>query len=479
MSTSANSPRRVAIIGGGITGLAAAQRAHELDPTVQVTIYERSDRLGGVLFSERELGYLLEHSADNFITNIPWGLDLCRRIGFEPELIGTRPTGRRALVLFRGRTVPVPEAFVLLQPKKLWPVVTTPLLSWRGKLRLLAEWFVPARADRGDESLASFVTRRLGREAFERLVQPLVGGIYTADASQLSLAATMPQFLEMEHKHGGLLRAAWRQRRETSAAESQSHGARYSLFTAPRNGMSSLVDALAATLPPGSVRLQTTVERVTREPDGRWRVQLGAAEYEVFDAVVVASPAPSAARLTADIDAQLSQALSMIAYAGAAIALVGCRRDQLTHPLDGFGFVVPEIERRRILSVSFSSQKYEGRATDDRVLLRVFVGGATHPELLKLDDHELRALVLAELRALMGLSGEPELFKLRRWEGVMPQYHLGHLERVADIERRVAQFPGLALAGNAFRGVGIPQCIRSGQQAAEKIIRELPTHRKE
>lgn len=470
MSHSSDTPRRIAIIGGGITGLAAAFRVRELDPSANVTLFESAERVGGVLYTEPNPNYLLEHSADNFITNLPWGLDLCRRSGFESELIGTRPMGRRALVVFQGRTIPVPEAFVLLQPKKVWPVITTPLLSWRGKLRMLWEWFVPARRDGGDESLASFVTRRLGSEAFERLVQPLVGGIYTADATQLSLAATMPQFLEMERKHGGLLRAAWADRKKASQAENESHGARYSLFNAPRQGMSSLVEHLAAQLPPGSIRLQTRVERLSRAADGTWSVGLAAGHDENFNAAIVALPAPAAARLLASVDGELSQSLQKIPYAGAVVALVGCRRAQLTHPLDGFGFVVPDAEGRKVISVSFSSQKYDGRASDDRVLLRVFLGGATRPEVLKWPDDEVCQVVLRELSELMGLSGEPELFKIRRWDGVMPQYHLGHLDLVASIEQRTAQIPGLALAGNAYRGVGIPQCVRSAEQAAERIV---------
>ncbi len=470
MSQSQTPTRHVAVIGGGITGLAAAYRLRELDPQAAVTVFEASERLGGVLLTEREPHYLLEHSADNFITNLPWGLDLCRRSGFEPELIGTRPVDRRALVLWQGQTVPVPEAFVLLQPKKIWPVVTTPLLSWRGKLRMLWEWFVPARRDGQDESLASFVTRRLGREAFDRLVQPLVGGIYTADANKLSLAATMPQFLEMERKHGGLLRAAWAERRQTTTAEQESHGARYSLFMAPRQGMSSLVEHLAAQLPAGSVRLNTPVSQLKRDSDGTWQVTTGNGDQSQFSDVIMALPAPAASRLLGEVDATLAQQLKEIPYAGAVVALVGVRRSQLTHPLDGFGFVVPDIEHRQIISVSFSSQKYDGRASDDRVLLRVFMGGATRPEALQWPDDEVRRIVTRELTELLGLSGEFEVFKIRRWDGVMPQYHLGHLELVAQIESRVKTIPGLALAGNAYRGVGIPQCVRSAEQAAARIV---------
>ena len=476
MTASSAAVRRVAVIGGGISGLAAAHRLRELDPAVEVTLFERSERLGGVLRTTRAQGYLIEHGADSFITNLPWGVDLCRRLGIDGQLLGTNPLGRRALVLHRGRTYPVPEAFVLMQPKKVWPIITTPLLSWRAKLRLLGEWFVPAKQTSEDESLQSFVTRRLGREAFERLVQPLVAGIYTADAAKLSLAATMPQFLEMERKQGGLLRAtfrqAWRGSSQTKKTEDNAaHGARYGLFVTPREGLASLIDALAARLPAGCVQLNTSVESVAPTSDRRWQVAIAGLPAETFDAVVIALPAPVAARLTSGFDAELAQSLGSIEYAGAIVALVGCRRDQLTHPLYGFGFVIPEVERRQILSVSFSSQKFADRAPAEHVLLRVFLGGGMHPEILELADDEVRQIVERELRELLGWSGQHDLFQIQRWTGVMPQYHLGHLDRVAQIEQRTSAWPGLALAGNAYRGVGIPQCIRSGEQAAERILK--------
>jgi oxygen-dependent protoporphyrinogen oxidase len=476
--------RRIAVVGGGIAGLAAAHRLGEIAPQAEVTLFEASGRLGGVLRTEAVDGYLLEHSADSFITSNPAAVELCRRIGFD-ELIPTNdrlpgesqphPRLRSAFVVRRGRLVRVPEGFMLLQPRRLWPLMTSPLLSPLGKLRLLAECLVPRRRDAGDERLAAFARRRLGRETYERLVQPLVGGIYTADAEKLSLAATLPRFIELERKHGSLVRAALRERQSTNGASA----ARYGLFVAPRQGMGSLVAALAARLPAGCVRLSAGVESLTRSSDGRWQVIASSTSTsaapanaitpdDVYDAVILALPAQRIAAVLTEVDGSLAAALAEIEYADSALALVGVRRDAVRHPLDGFGFVAPEIENRQILACSFSSVKFPGRAPVGSLLLRVFVGGARRPEQVDLPDDELRRIVLAELGELIGLSGEPELFRVVRWRGAMAQYHLGHLQKVERIEARIAELPGLELAGNALRGVGVPDCVRGGEQAAEK-----------
>ena len=460
---------RVAVVGGGFAGLAAAHRLRELDPTTEVTLFEAGDTLGGVVRTERSDGYLLEHSADSFITNVPWALDLCRRVGLADELLPTNEAHRRALVVRKGKLYPVPEGFTLLAGSRVWPILTTPVLSLKGKLRLLGEWFVPARRysadESNDESLASFARRRLGREAFERLVQPLVAGIYTADAEKLSIEAALPQFPEIERTHRSLIRGLRR-----GAAAGQASGARYSLFVAPRDGLASLVEAIARRLPAGCVALNAPVERLAARPGGGWMVSLGRDELREFDTVIVAVPAPTAARLLEGIAAELAAELRQIPYAGSAIALAGYRCEQITHPLDGFGFVVPEIEGREILAASFTSVKFAGRAPRGRVLVRVFFGGARRPDQVELGDEELRRIAGRELGELLGARGEPELFRVCRWRASMPQYHIGHLALVERIESRVAQLPGLELAGNAYRGVGIPHCIQSGEQAAERVV---------
>lgn len=464
-------PPNIAVLGGGISGLAAAQRVVELRPEARLTLFEASDRLGGVLQTERRDGFLVERAADMFITRDPWALDLCRRIGFDDQLIGTQPGKRQSFVVHKGRLVPIPEGFSLMSPARIWPVLATPLFTPAGKLRLAWEYFTPARKGDDDESLASFAQRRFGREAYQRLVQPLIGGIYTADPEKLSMAATMSQFVEMEREHGSLIRGM-RKRSAKRKEERAESGARYGLFVAPRDGMSSFVKAIAARLPEGSLRFSSPVQRLSRIDDG-WEVTISGGAPQHFDAVIVATRAPLAAQLLRETDNTLAEELQQIPFAGAAIVVGAYRRDQIEHLLDGFGFVVPMVEQRRILACSFTSNKFAGRAPEGHVLLRTFVGGACQAELMEQDDDAIRRLAAEELHDLIGLSGEPLFSEVVRWDGAMPQYHVGHLELVARIEARAAELPHLELAGNAYHGVGIPFCIHSGETAAERVIDAL------
>ena len=466
-------PFKLAVVGGGISGLAAAWSLADKGNQVQVQLFEAGERLGGVLRTEKVDDFQVELGADRFITNKPWGMEFCKKIGFEEELIPTNDRFRKTFVVHAGRLCEVPEGFVLMAPHQVWPVVKTPILSVAGKIRLAWEWCVPRKRDGEDESLAHFVKRRLGREVFERLVQPLVAGIYTADAEQLSLLATLPRFVEMERQHGSWIRAALKERKSKPNGETaRVSGARYSLFVTPRRGLSSLVQAIADRLPPDTVKTERQVLRIAKQAEGGWQIVWKSGDGEVsecFDGVVVATPAPLAGRMLQGSEEELAKALKSIPYAGAGIVSLGYREEQFGKPLAGFGFVVPEVEQRKILACSFSSIKFAGRAPQGKHLLRVFVGGAKHPELVDLPDEELKRLVHAELRDLLQVNGEPEMCRISRYRGAMPQYHVGHLERVAAIEATAARCLGLELAGNAYHGVGIPDCIHSGQQAADRL----------
>jgi len=470
----------VAVIGGGITGLAAAHRLGELEPRAQVLILESEARAGGVLGTVRKAGFLIEESADSFLTALPHGLGLCRRLGLEGEIIPTDPDRRRAFVVSRGRLEPIPDGLMIMAPTRLWPMMTTPILGPWDKVRMGLELLVP-RAGEADESLASFARRRFGRGAYERLIQPLVGGMYTGDPELLSVRATMPRFQEMERSHGSLIRASLRARAASGKSGQAGSGARYGLFVGLREGMSSLTNALVRTLPEGTVRCGVKVERLGPGRDGRWRIGCAnagcanASHLPMFeaDAVIVATPAGVAGRLLAAVDGALAASLERISSTSCAIVSLGYRQDQIAHALDGFGFVVPRIENRNILSGSFSSVKFPGRCPEGTVLLRAFLGGAFRPDVLDQGDEALSELAVQELSTLLGIKGEPIVRHVSRWPRVMPQYELGHLELVQSIESVIAKHPGLALAGNAYHGVGVPQCIHSGEQAAERIAREL------
>jgi oxygen-dependent protoporphyrinogen oxidase len=465
---------RIAIIGGGISGLAAAHRITELLPRVELAVFEAAGRLGGVLETVQRDGFLVERSADSFITKFPWAVDLCGRLGLAEELLPTDESRRRASVVHNGELLRVPDGFVLMTRGSVWPILATRVLSWRGKLRLLAEPLVPRRriaasdtSEAADESVASFATRRLGREAFERLVQPLLAGIYTADAERLSMAATLPELVVHEQRHGSLARSPVR---ATTTAES---GARYGLFVAPRDGVESMVHALAERLPVGSVRLNTPISAIQPRQKNTWLVTLGDGRTEPFDAVIVALSAPAAAKLIAGFDQALAAELAAIEYAGCAIVCLGYRRDQLGRLLDGFGFVVPRIENRPIIAASYASEKFPGRAPDGQVTVRVFIGGALAPEMVELPTNELSRIAHGELSTLLRIAGQPQWSDVARWPQSMPQYHVGHVARVARIEAGTASHPGLVLAGNAYHGVGIPQCIRSGESAANRVVAQL------
>lgn len=470
-----NTTWRVAVVGGGLAGLAAAHRLQELcahdKRALDLVLIEAGTRLGGVIGTRSIAGYRVELGADSFITNKPWGVELCRRLGIEDRLIPTDARYRRSLVLRKGKPVPVPDGFQLLAPVDVGAMLRSPLFSWPGKLRMALEYVLPRGSSQSDESLAAFVRRRFGSEALERLIQPLVGGIYTSDPEKLSLRATMPRFLEMEREHGSLIRALRRQRGKNND-DSTASGARYGLFTTLAGGVSELIEALAAEVErEASVQFETEVQGLTPEADGRgFIVELPFGAKDSFDAVVLAVPAFRAAPTIAGFAPRAAEALGRIEYASTAIVVSGHKLADIRHPLDAFGLVVPAIEKRKILAVSFTSRKFPGRAPEGCVQLRTFVGGAMQPELMQHSDDELKVLVQQELEGILGVTGKPDFSIVSRWMRSMPQYHVGHLDLVATIDRELAGFPKLALAGSAYHGVGIPDCIHSGELAAERVF---------
>jgi oxygen-dependent protoporphyrinogen oxidase len=455
---------RIVIIGGGISGLAAAHRILELNQAAHVTILEASNRLGGTIHTEYRGGFLLERGPDSFISEKPQAIALAKRLGLESQLIQTNEEYRRSFIVRDGRLRAVPEGFQLMAPSRMWPFITSDIFSLPGKMRMAADLFLPRKSTNGttDESLASFVRRRLGEEALARMAQPMVGGIYTADPETLSLRATLPRFLDMEQKHRSLILAMLRQGR---AAKTGTSGARYSLFLSFDRGMQVLVDAL--TRINADFFLNTRVQRVTY--DQGWRIYTDKEERFEADAVCLAVPAYVAASLLSD--ARLAEKLRAIKYASTATINFGYRRAAIAHPLNGFGFVVPVIEKRSLIACTFSNVKFSGRAPEGHVLLRAFAGGALQPEIFALDETEMATRVEADLRELLGIREDPRFIEVAKWERSMPQYEVGHLERVSDMEKLAGELPGLALAGNAYRGAGIPDCVRSGEKAAEAMLK--------
>ena len=461
------------VIGGGISGLAAALELHHLDPSCQVNLLESAGRLGGVLETLNIDDCLIERSADNFATLIPNARDLSARYGLLPELIQPNPQGRQAFVYCQGHTHPIPAGFSLMQPTRIASIITTPLLSWPGKLRLLKEYWVKAAPpnETDDESLESFAVRRLGREAFDKLVEPIVSGIFTADPKTLSMAATMPQFLAMERQYGGLIRGYLAARKQDAAAVARrASGARYDQFMAPRLGMSWWIDSLARQLPAGSAQLNTQVKSLQRLSHGKWQVTTSSDRVLEADGVVLATPAQVTAQLLQPLIPEAARLVSSIPYASSAVVAMVVDQDQFQGRLDGFGLVVPSCEGRQALAISFTSNKYPGRTPDGQILLRIFLGGALHPEVLESTDQKLQEIANREVADILKWSGRGLKWQaVIRWMHSMPQYLVGHMSKVRDIQRSIATLPGIEICGAAYSGVGIPQCVRSGQQAAANL----------
>ena len=467
---------RIIVVGGGISGLAAAHRLIELGRerglAVQVTLLEAGERLGGSILTEQRDGFLLEAGPDSFITEKPWALRLCDRLGLTSRLISTNLGQRNVYVVHKGSLQPLPEGFILLAPTRLWPLIRTPLFSWRGKLRMATEPFRMRQNVDGDESLASFVSRRFGREVLERVAQPLIGGIYAADPEKLSLGATMPRFLTMEQSRKSVILALWSEQRRSRARRSES-GARWSLFVAPRGGMQELVDAVSSRLPEGVARLRAKTTEMSWDGAGKaWLVTTSQGKF-VADGVILALPSYHSASLLSPFASELARDLEAIPYCSTATVNVAYREDQIPRSLNGFGFVVPAIEGRKIIACSFSSVKYTGRAPIGYVLLRAFVGGALQPELFKRDDRAMEDSVREELSSLLGVKAAPLFCRIQRHPRSLPQYQVGHLELVQRVEQCLRKHPSLALAGNAYRGVGISDCIHSGEEAAERLLERL------
>jgi oxygen-dependent protoporphyrinogen oxidase len=477
---------RIAIIGGGIAGLAAAfelEQARKAGVQVEYTLFEARERLGGCLASEIVDGAVLERGPDSFLTEKPAGAELCRELGLAAELTPSNDGDRKTYIVVRNRLVPLPDGLMFLVPTKLVPTALTRLFSLSTKVRMGLELLHPPRPAGEDESVAALVERHFGREAVERLADPLLSGIYGGDSAQLSARTVLPRLVEMENEHGSLtlgMLAAHRKMRARAKAAANGNGkksaappAPRAVFTALRGGMQQLVDALTARLDPSSIRRSTPVTRVTRLANS-WRIESSYAQ-EHYDAIIMASPAWAVGSLLGPVDAVLGKELSAIHYSSSITVNLVYDETQLGPLPDGFGFLVPAVEGRAMLACTFVHRKFLGRTPQGKVVIRAFLGGMNNEALLSRPDDELIATVRRELSEILGAavisqSVRPEHAQLSRWSRAMAQYAVGHQERRQRIAERVAALPGLKLVGNAYDGIGIPDCIRLGRQAAKELI---------
>jgi oxygen-dependent protoporphyrinogen oxidase len=449
----------VAVIGGGISGLAAAYALSKRG--VPYVLLEAGARLGGVIRTEAAAGFVIEAGPDAMLAQKPEAIALCRELGLGDRLVPTNPHERAVYVLHRGRLHPLPEGMMLAVPTRIMPFVTSGLFSWPGKLRMGLDVLIPGRNGHGDESIASFLRRRFGQESVDRLGEPLLAGIHAGDPERLSILATFPRFRELERVHGSLVLGMRRAKPPQARPGTAPPAAFYSL----RGGLVELVDALVARLDPAALRTGAAVRRVAAEGDG---YQL-ALDGETLHArrVVVAAPGPRIAGALEGLAPAAAAALGAIPFVSSATVALGYRREDVAHPLNGYGLVVPGKEGLRTTALSFVSSKFPNRAPDGHVLLRGFVGGARDPSALSLGDDEMIGVVTRDMKDVLGLRGEPVLRRVYRWPQATPQLEVGHLERMRRVEQEIASHPGLFLTGAGVRSTGIPDSVADGTRAGE------------
>ncbi len=465
---------RIAVIGGGISGLAAAHRLQSLAPQAHVTLLERQSRLGGKIRTERIDGYVIEGGPDSMLAAKPRGVGLSEDLGLGERLIGPDERNRRTFVLRDGQLHRLPEGLTGLIPTSLGPMAKTRLISPRGKARMALDFVLPARRGDEDESLASFIQRRLGAEVYLNLIEPLMAGIYAGDGRTLSLLATFPQLREAELKHGGLIKGVLAARKQ---ALPPVPGRPRGFVTFP-TGLAELVEALATSLVErgAAIRTGAAVTALTPSGDG-YRVTLDDGETIEADAAIVATEAWAAPVLLETVDQDIAAALRDVPHVSSAIVALAFRTAELPRPLTGYGYVVPRTANRPVMATTWLSSKWPSRAPDGMALVRGFLGRAGQEAVLERPDGGLVDLLRGELSTVLGIVAEPVLSRVIRWDRGMPQYTLGHHDRIGTIERALTRHPRLAIAGNALHGVGIPDCILTAERAADRVASALTSRR--
>lgn len=469
--------KRIAIIGGGITGLAAAhalERAADAD--LDITLIEANDHLGGNIVTQTYNGFTIDGGPDSWVATKPHALQLAREVGLEDELIGTEEATRKVYVLHGGMLHPIPEGLILGVPTEIGPIVESDLFSLAGKLRMGVELFVPKSDFSGDrdESVASFISRRLGEEVNERLAAPLLGGIYAADAEHISIRAGFPQLVDAEQKYGSLIRAMRETKRaRAAAAESteKSDSPKASMFLSLKRGMGSLITTVAHRLSKTDVWKGCKVTRISREPGtNAYRIDCEAGDTLVADHVVLATSAVAAGRLLSEIAPDASRTLGEFRYASTATVFLAYKTSDVAHPLDGVGFIAPRTSGSPLLASTWVSSKWSHRAPSGHVLLRGFLGGAWGEEILEKNDDELTRIVTRELEPLLGISKAALFSRVFRFRNANPQPLVGHLGRVKRLTKELSELPGIYLGGSGIDGVGIPDCVRQAEEMAAKIL---------
>ena len=463
---------KILIIGGGIAGLSAAYYAQKNAPAAQITMLEAGNYWGGKITTDRvpfdDGDFIVEGGPDTFLATKPWGVALCKELGLGDRLHGTNQNQKNTYVLHRNKLQPLPDGLAMMIPTNIPSILKSQLVSWPGKIRMGVDFLLPGQNGHHDESLGHFVSRRLGREAYENLIEPLMSGIYAGDGDQLSLRSTFPYLHDLEAKYGSLARGALKMRQQMAARSGKTQGSR-SAFLTPTTGLTEIIEAVVDRLQTADLRLNSPVSRISNI-DSRYFVELKTGEALEADSVILATPAPVSGSLLASFDPDLASVLGSIHYASTATVTLAYKQSDLSRELDGYGYVIPRREGRRALACTWTSTKFPHRAPEGYALIRVFVGRAGQESDIPWDEAGLLDLAREELELTLGVTAEPLVNRVFIWEGAMPQYNLGHPEKLAQIDASLDKYPGLALAGNGYRGIGIPDCIHSGELAVEKIL---------
>ncbi len=466
--------KRIVIIGGGIAGLSAAYRIQEAmdsgQSQLECTVLESTDRFGGKICTELRDGFLLEKGPDSFISQKPWAIEHCKKIGLADHLIGTRPENTKTYVYLNKKMVTLPDGLSLMVPTKFLPFITTRLFSWPGKIRMGLDLIIPKRRKKTDESLASFVRRRLGEEAVQRLAQPMLAGIYASDPEEMSLHSTFPMFAQIEKKYRSLILGMLIQKKQRAAAPpKKSNYTPFTLFVSLKNGLSEIVDRTIKKSPNINFKKNVCVKQI-QQREGKWHLTLDSGDILIADSVIVSTPANISSKLLQDTAPLLANGLSDIKYVSTAAVVMGFRKEEMGHPLNGFGFIVPSTEKRKITACTWVSSKFAGRVPEGHVLLRSFVGGALQEDLAEQNEDTIKDMVLKELKDIMGISGNPLFCDVFQYKKGNAQYMVGHQKLVGSIYQELEKFPGLYLSGSAYEGTGVPDCILNGTKVAEKVL---------
>ena len=467
------SNKKIAVIGGGISGLAAAYSLEEMaqrkGKSISITLFEKNNRIGGNILTERVGDFLIEGGPDCFLSEKPWAIQLCEWLGMGESLLRTNDEYRRTYIYWKGRLRELPEGIMLMIPTRFFPLLKSDLFSLAGKLRMGMELFIPKRKSGGDESLSEFVRRRLGQEIVERVAEPLVAGVHAENPDAMSIKSRFPRFVQMEEEYGSLIKGMLAKRK--IMLNSESGKPKWTMFMTLKNGLDELPLTIVKALKMTTIITNKEVSEINKVSG--YKIYLKNRDTIDADVVIFATPSYETGRLLRGLNSSISDQLDTIPYVSTATISLAYKKDSILHPMNGFGFLVPRVENRRIMGASWVSRKFSYRTPDDSILIRCFIGGSRNEELVSLDDKDMLKMIKEELKDVMGISAEPILTRIYRWEKAMPQYIIGHDERVSRIEESILKYPDMFVTGSAYRGGGISECIKNAQLTAESVLKYL------